>query len=451
MSDRKASRQRRESREEGRLLGEIRRGRCSASSCTRLIRRRAAEGDFDGALKAYRAYSASSADVRKPGHALAAACAEAGNVRIAVSVYRDLLRRFPAEYPFYKELEKLYLRSGQPRRALALYEGMAADNPLKRKSLKRLTGIYWRLGDLSRAISCLKREIREYGFTARLGRELGKFYLLRKRYVGAIEQFGSALAEDKGDRETRTWLGISLMENGNFELAEYEFSELLREKPGDFQSLVHIAELRIRENRLPEARRVLEEMDRRWPGNSRVMLCRAEIEFLEGRPDEAARLGEQALAETPFYYTWEQVRCHRILTHAYRALRETPRMRLHREMQGALQQSRDVFGGLIRIAELKISTGALDEGKEILERILDLYPGNARARVALAEGYLRDPDYRRAVDTAEGVLRDAPRRFSVDILRAHAVLARAYARLGKKVQAAFHRRQRALMKERLGA
>jgi tetratricopeptide (TPR) repeat protein len=409
-----------------------------------------AGGDFDGALSAYRAFSAGTAEIRIPAHALASACAEAGNVRVAVAAYRELLRRYPAEYPFYKELEKLYLRSGQPRRALALYEGMAPDNPLRRKGLKRMTGIHWRLGDLSRAVSCLKREIREYGFTARLGRELGKFYLLQKRYVGAIEQFGSALAGDKGDRETRTWLGIALMENGNYELAEYEFSELLREKPGDFQALVHIAELRIRENRLAEARRVLERMDRRWPGNSRVRLCRAEIEFLEGRPEEAARLGEQALAQTPFYYTWEQVRCHRILTHAYRALRETARARLHRGMQGALQQSRDVFGGLIRIAELKISTGALDEGREILERILDLYPGNARARVALAELYSRDPDCRRAVEIAEGVLRDAPRRFGADILRAHAVLARAYARLGKKVQAAFHRRQRAQARARLG-
>ena len=249
---------------------------------------------------------------------------------------------------------------------------------------------------------------------------------------------------DKDDRETRTWLGIALMENGNFELAEYEFSELLRERPGEFQALVHMAELRIRENRLREARGILDRMDEQWPGNSRLVLCRAEIEFLEGRPDEAARLGERALEMTPFYYVWEQLRCHRILKHAYRALRETARARLHREMQKALQESRDVFGGLIRVAELKFRTGALESGKEILERILDLYPGNSRARVALAEFFLREGDSRAAVDTAEGVLRDGPRRYTMDILRAHAVLARAYARLGKRVQSAFHRRQRAL-------
>ena len=442
MSDRKSS----SPGEKDRLLKEMCAGRRPASSCTRLMRMRVAEGDFEGALKAYRLFCKKNNASRGPGHVLACACAEAGNVRAAVAVYRDLIRRFPSDYPLYKELEKIYLRSGQPRRALALYQGMGPGNPLKRKSLKRLTGIYWRLGDLARAVSYLKREIREFGFTPRLGRELGKFYLLKKRYVGAIEQFQSALAQDKGDRETRTWLGIALMENGNFELAEYEFSELLREKPGDFQALVHMAELRIRENRLAEARLALEEMDQRWPRNSRVTLCRAEIEFLEGRPDEAARLGEQALAATPFYYAWEQVRCHRILTYAYRALRETARARLHREMQGALRQSRDVFGGLIRIAELKISTGALEEGKEILERILDLYPGNSRARVALAEVYLRESDCRKAVDTAEGVLRDGARRYTMDILRAHAVLARSYVRLGKKVQAAFHRRQRTLVR-----
>ena len=91
------------------------------------------------------------------------------------------------------------------------------------------------------------------------------------------------------------------MENGNYELAEYEFKELLREKPGDFQSLIHLAELRIRENKLKEARDVLEGVDRRFPDNSRVMLCRAEIDFLEGSFKEAAQRGEEALAQTQFY------------------------------------------------------------------------------------------------------------------------------------------------------
>jgi tetratricopeptide (TPR) repeat protein len=431
-------------RKKARRRGGACAGRRASASCTRLVRTLVGKGDFAGALKAYRLFAAGNGGSRQAGHILAAACADSGNTRAASGIYRDLIRRFPSEYPLYKDLEKLYLRSGQPGRALSLYLRIRPGNPLRRKSLKRLTGIYWRLGDLPRAISCLRREIREFGFTPRLGRELGKFYLLKRRYVSAIEQFQSALAMDKDDRETRTWLGIALMENGNFELAEYEFSELLRERPGEFQALVHMAELRIRENRLREARGILDRMDEQWPGNSRLVLCRAEIEFLEGRPDEAARLGERALEMTPFYYVWEQLRCHRILKHAYRALRETARARLHREMQKALQESRDVFGGLIRVAELKFRTGALESGKEILERILDLYPGNSRARVALAEFFLREGDSRAAVDTAEGVLRDGPRRYTMDILRAHAVLARAYARLGKRVQSAFHRRQRAL-------
>jgi predicted Zn-dependent protease len=358
-------------------------------------------------------------------------------------VYTDLIRRFPAEYINYKELEKLYVRIGRPQRAIALYKGLKRSHPLKRKSYKRLTGIYWRLGDIPRAISCLKKEIDEYGLTPKLSRELGKFYLISKRYIRAIESFQNALAGDKGDRETRVWLGVALMENANYELAEYEFGELLREKPGNYQSLIHMAELRIRENKLTEARELLEELDRRYPDNSRVLLCRAEIDFLEGRFRDAAQRGEAALAQTPFYYIWEQVRCHRLLKHACRALHEVKKAKLHKEMQEALKKCRYVFSGLIRVAELKIGSGRLDEGKEILERILDLYPGNSRARVARAELFLRERNDLKAIEVAEGVLKDASRRFTVDLIRAHAVLARAHRRLGAREKAAFHRRQRA--------
>ena len=427
------------------LLEAVLAGPHAAGSCKKLLDLLIREGSMNDAIEVYKAFVKNHRDNGECGQVLARACAASGDVAEAVRLYADLVGRFPAEYANYKELEKLYMRIGQPRRAIALYKGLKASHPLKRKSYKRLTGIYWRMGDIPRAISCLKKEIDEYGITPKLSRELGKFYLINRRYIRAIESFQTTLAGDKGDRETRVWLGVALMENGNYELAEYEFKELLREKPGDFQSLIHLAELRIRENKLKEARDVLEGVDRRFPDNSRVMLCRAEIDFLEGSFKEAAQRGEEALAQTPFYYVWEQARCHRLLTHVYHALHEVKKERLHREMHAALKKSRDVFSGLIRVAELKIESGRLDEGKEILERILDLYPNNSRARVALAELLLREESDRMAIEVAEGVLREASPRFAMDLTRAHAVLAKAHDRMGAREKAEYHRRQRAAL------
>jgi len=428
------------------LLEGVLTGSHPVDSCKKLLDLLIKGGSLDDAVKVYCAFAKDDRKDLECGQILARACAAAGDAAGAVRVYADLIRRFPAEYINYKELEKLYMRIGQPRRAIALYKGLKVAHPLKKKSYKRLTGIYWRLGDIPRAISCLRKEIDEYGVTPKLSRELGKFYLLSRHYIRAIESFQNALAGDKGDRETRVWLGVALMENGNYELAEYEFAELLKENPGNYQSLIHMAELRIRENKLREARELLEEVERRYPDKSRVMVCCAEIDFLEGRFKDAARRGEAALAQTPFYYIWEQVRCHRLLKHAYRALHESKRAKLHREMQEALKKCRDVFSGLIHVAELKIVSGRLDEGKEILERILDLYPGNSRARVALAELFLRERNDRKAIEVAEGVLKDASPRFTVDLIRAHAVLAEAHGRIGAREKSAHHRRQRAALR-----
>lgn len=135
-------------RKKARRRGGACAGRRASASCTRLVRTLVGKGDFAGALKAYRLFAAGNGGSRQAGHILAAACADSGNTRAASGIYRDLIRRFPSEYPLYKDLEKLYLRSGQPGRALSLYLRIRPGNPLRRKSLKRLTGIYWRLGDL---------------------------------------------------------------------------------------------------------------------------------------------------------------------------------------------------------------------------------------------------------------------------------------------------------------
>ncbi|MDD5558011.1 MAG: tetratricopeptide repeat protein [bacterium] len=374
--------------------------------------------------------------------ALARAFAAAGNVAAAARIYGDLIRRFPGNYLAHKELEKVFLGAGDSRRATALWRGIGRGHPLRRKSFKRLTGIAWRTGDIRRAVSYLRGEMREFGATAKLYCEIGKFHMRARQYVKAVQAFQNALALDRDDREIRGRLGAALMENGNFELAEYEFAEILKERPRDFRALILMAELRIRENRLGEALDILQTIDRHHPDNSRVILCRAEIAFLERRFEEAVRLGELALDGTPFYYVWEQARCHRLLMHAYRARRDVRRARLHGEMQKALQQSRDAFGGLIRVAELKIAGGKPDDGKEILERILELYPGNTRARVALAEALVIEKDDRMAADTAAAALREIPPHFVGEVMRAHAVLAKAWARLGERERAAFHRRQR---------
>lgn len=383
-----------------------------------------------------------------PQQILARELAAKGDVSLAVKVYQDLIKRFPAEYPNYKELEKLYLRIGRPQSAISLYRRIGRKHPLRQKSYKRLTGIYRYIGNLKQSISYLRREIKEYGLAPKRCKELGKLYLANGQYVKAIQSFQNALAQDKGDGGTRVWLGKALLENGNYELAEFEFAELLRKNSEDFQALIHMAELRIRENRLDESKKFLSETERYYPDNSRVKLCRAEIDFLEGKFKPAAKLAEEVLKKTPLYYIWEQVRCHRVLKHAYRALHDQKKSKLHKEMQDALMKTSDVFSGLIGIAELKIKNGKAEDGKKLLEYILDLYPGNAHARIALAEVCLLKKDDRKAIEIAEEVLKDTPPRFTMEISRAHAVLAKAYRRLSERGKAAHHKRQRATLRSR---
>jgi tetratricopeptide (TPR) repeat protein len=302
------------------------------------------------------------------------------------------------------------------------------------------------MGDIKHAIRCVKEEIDEYGLSSRRCRELGKLCIAAGDYVGAVQAFQNALAQEKGDKTTRIWLGAALMENGNYELAEYEFSELLRENPHDFQAHMHLAELRVRENRLHEAEHFLSEVEKQFPQNSRVLLCRAEIAFLQEKYKRAVRLGEEALANTPFYFTWEQMRCHRVLKHAYRKLGESSDARLHAELEEVLKTSRDVFSGLIRVAELKLKSKEYDGGKKILRRILDLYPCNAHAQVVFAEALYYDKQYAEAIHVAEKLVASTPPRYVMEHSRAHVVLRKAYLRIGKAEKAPRCKRRRGTLR-----
>ena len=431
-----------------RLLEKILASPADAHSLRSLLQILVEEGSLDEAERLYYLFSKRNHKEQEAGQLLARALAVKGDVSRAIKVYKDLIKRFPEGYSNYKELEKLYLRIGRPEKAITLYKRIGRKHPLRQKSYKRLTGIYWRVGDAPQAIGYLKREIEEYGLAPRRCKELGKLYLSQKRYVEAIQSFQNTLAQDREDRSLRIWLGKALLENGNYELAEYEFAELLKEHPSDFRALIHMVELRIRENRLEDAKSLLSETAGHYPDNSRLKLCHAEIGFLEGKYKEAAELAEEALRETPLYYIWEQVRCHRVLKHIYRALHDPKKSKLHEEMQDALKNSRDIFSALMGVADLKVRNGKSLEGKKILEYILDLYPDSAHARITLAEVHLAQKEVRKAIDIAEEVTRDTPPAYTMEISRAHAVLAKAYQRLSEKGKADYHKRQRVALRAR---
>ncbi len=395
------------------------------------------DGQYEEAALFYR-YA-----VRKHPHSyrfllkLALAYENAGNEVAAIRTYRRLTLRFPDRFQPYLRLEKIYRRSLHFDRAIALYRDIPSHNPVKERAYRRLYHICAVEGDLDRAMAVLQEAIKNFGESYDRCLELGKLALRRGDFLGAVQSFESAVAFRPGSVSTRTWLGIALKELGNLRLAEYEFNEVLKIKPDSFQGLIHLAELKIQSQQLEEALGFLEAIEKRSPGNARVAICRGWIAYKRGEPARAVEYCRQGLGKTTFYFVWEQILAHRIISRALGETGDGEGSELHRGLADALL-GKDTYESLIRLAESLLKQKKLPSAGEVFRRVLELFPRNTRAQIGLGEIYLKEHDSQKAIAVCQSALEKIRPIYVRERIRAHTVIALAYKLQSKPAQ---HRKE----------
>ena len=388
------------------------------------------DGQFDEAVLLYRHA------VRKHPHSyrlllkLALAYENAGEEIAAIRTYKRLTGRFPDLFQSYVRLEKIYRRTLNFDKAIELYTGIPLVNPIKELSLNRLFHVYAVEGDMDNAVRILREAIKNYGESYARCLELGKLELRRGNFLGAVQSFESAVAFHPRSIETRTWLGIALKELGNLRLAEYEFNEILKIKSDSFQGLIHLAELKIQEEKLDEAFGYLEAIEKKTTNNARVDICRGWIALKQGKPEKAIEYCQQSLKESTFYFVWEQVLAHRILSRASRELGNEEESELHHLLATAIA-GKDTYESLIKLAESLLKKKKLKSATDVFLRIMELFPHNTRAQVGLGEIYLKQGDTDIAILLCRRALENVRPMYIRERIRAHTVISLSY-KLQKK-------------------
>jgi len=399
----------------------------------RLGRRLTRDGQFEEAALFYR-YA-----VRKHPHSyrfllkLALAYENAGNEVAAIRTYRRLVLRFPDRFQPYLRLEKIYRRTLNFDRAIALYRDIPAHNPIKERASGRLYHICAVEGDLDRAAAVIQAAIRNFGESYDRCLELGKLDLRRGDFLGAVQSFESAVAFRPRSVATRTWLGIALKELGNLRLAEYEFNEVLKIKPDSYQGLIHLAELKIQSKNLEEAEGYLEAIEKKSPDNARVAICRGWIAFKRGELEKAIEDCRRGLGKTTFYFVWEQILAHRIISRSLEQSGDGAGAELHRRLAEALL-GKDTYESLIKLAEGLLKKKELEAATEAFGRVLELFPHNTRAQIGLGEIHLKEREPERAIEICRRALERIRPLYVREKVRAHTVIALAYKLQNKPAQ-----------------
>jgi len=356
---------------------------------------------------------------------LGSAYEHTGEETAAIQIYKRIIRKFPDRFPAYLKLEKLYRRSLNLDKAIQLYRGIPSVNPVKQKSYQRLFKIYARLGDWENAAEVLREANKNFGESYRRCLDLGKIYLRQGQFLGAVQVFESAVALRPRSIPTRTWLAIALQELGNTRLAEYEFNEILKINPDSFPALILLAELKIRDERFEEALRILKRLDEISPNNARVIICRGWIALKQENHAEAIACCRSGLRVTSLYFIWEQVMAHRIMARAHEISGDEEESQFQRLMADSLF-GKDTYDSLVTTAEKLIKADKCQFAARVLNRILELFPGNTRAQVGLGEVSLCEGKYEEAITICRQALQRVRPIFVREILRAHSVIARAY-------------------------
>ena len=361
---------------------------------------------------------------------------EAGDVPRAIGLYRKLIRANPDDPVPYEKIDRICRDHSMFEEAVRLYRAIPRSGALKERSHERIHFLLVeKMKDFPRGIANLREAIRRFGSSYRRCKDLGRLYAKGQDWPRADRYYRMALDLKSDDADLIGMLGWALAESGKLAGAE----ECFKKVRGTFQGGASLAELYLRRGRMAEAEEELNSLGARYAGNSRLAIGRAELTLMRGDAAAARSLCEEALKRTPPYFAFELAHGHEVLEAACRKLRDRKAAAHHGVLAKALKAGPDTYTALVTRGEAFLAAGELDAADGVLDRLLDLYPGNTRALAGKCEIRMRRRDPRGAAEIGERALGNANPKYRDERIRCHEILSRVYRMLKDRSRAGYHR------------
>ncbi len=356
---------------------------------------------------------------------------QAGGFHAAAErTWRRVISLFPESFLAYEKLERHYVRTGRPERAVRMYRKVEEDHPLLEQSLERLVFVGKEAMDVPGTLRALKKLVRKYGLDFRRARDLGRFHFKAGQFREASRWLEKAFSLGEGDRELRLTLAVAYARQKKFAAAREQIDLVLAERPGSFAGLINLCEFTIEEGDLDRAEEILARIEKLYAHNSRAALARGEIAFRRGELKEAEESLRAGIRGTAYYYRWELERGYRLLSEVLRRSAREQEADFCLQLASSLRSAPDAYQAFIALAEEKIEVKEMETASEVLRILERMFPGNSRVAVARAEVEIFKGYPARAIDLLNRQLEKTPEKFVRDKVRGYRVLARACKQLG---------------------
>lgn len=355
--------------------------------------------------------------------------AKAGWKKASERTWRKLTLLYPESFLAFEKLERHYVRSGRPERAVRLYRGVRPTAALREKSLERIVFVCKETENHADALKTLKQLARSFGADFRRSRDIGRLAFKLERFREALAWFDRAADLGGLDRDQKISRATALIRLKKYRRAERELCRMLAEQPGSFAPLALLAEMKI-ELGDPTAGETLAELESRYPRNSRCLLARGEFEMKRGKVEMAEDLIRRGIAATAFYYRWELGRGWRLLGSILQNRGEIEEGQRCLILADSLAGAADTYTGMIELAEELVKARRFSRADWVLEKTAALFPENGRVSVNRAEILVEKGYPERAIGLLSDRLEKIPAKFWRDKKRGYLLLARAYRGLG---------------------
>src|SRR2546425_950767 len=293
-------------------------------------------GDFEGAIREYRAALAQEPANFQARSNLGVALAHIGHFEEAIDAYRLALQNAPPAVasPLRLNLGLAYYKSGQLEVAGRIFEDLRKQLPGDLQVTILSGDCYLRLGELQRVIDLLTPLVLAYpdnraidymlgialirsgevakgqalvegilrdGGSAEAHFVLGTVAFMAKDYPNALKEFSKAIAVNPDLASLYSYYGRALLFTGDAEGAEAAFREQLASDPNDYDANLRLAEILFQRRQYADARPLYERALRVRPGSAEAALGPVELDLAAGQPEKARRRLEEIVARSPDY------------------------------------------------------------------------------------------------------------------------------------------------------
>jgi tetratricopeptide (TPR) repeat protein len=293
-------------------------------------------GDFDGAIREYRATLALDPANIEARSNLGAALARIGHYEEAIAAYRQALDKAPpgAENHLRMNLALAYYKSGQIIEAARAFEQVRKQVPSDLQATLLAADCYLRLGELERVIGLLSplapTHTGDHAIEYMLGMALirggqvekgqalvdailrdrdsaeahfllGSVVFMARDYPNAVKEFSQAIALNPDLPSLHSYYGRALLFTGDPDGAAGAFRKQLASDPNDYESNLRLAEILSRRHQYAEGRSLYERALRVRPGSAEAGYGLASLDLAERRPEQARQRLEEIVARWPRY------------------------------------------------------------------------------------------------------------------------------------------------------